>query len=254
MASTCNDFTSVRSRSGEKLSIPLCRESGGWIRLPIVRFGLAVGRLVVTSLVICSTSARGTDLQKEEKLATKELREIQRLRLDISTEARDLRLRLQKVESAGRSSEHDRTKKAFEETQDALTTVTEQEHWWQSRLLEIRSSPLYRIEKAVSSDKRRPKRTNISGVWTSDTMGTGFTFQLEQKGTHVTGQGYGWGCIGTFKPFRVTGSYTGDMLSLTFDDSIQKADLKYSPIRGRPRFEGRFGKHITAIIPASGSR
>lgn len=122
----------------------------------------------------------------------------------------------------------------------------------EARKLLAELGPERQVHEALAKDKRRPTKTNVSGVWCSSPNMVGYVVQLEQKGELITGQGYHWGCLGTIGTFTVDGTYHDTTLSVRFDepDGRQtKSVFRYAEEKPRhPRFQAvdsKGGKYLT---------
>jgi hypothetical protein len=208
-------------------------------------------RLLLVLLVATSSVANARDVEREIEQLTKDTQELGRNRSNFVANESKLKSRLQKLPA--NSPQAERTKAELDETRQVLTVLTEREHENQDRLRDLRDSPEHRITTAIARDNRQPTRADVSGVWTSGPSLAGYTVQLEQRGQSVTGQGFYWGCLGTYDTFHVSGSYRNDVLSLTFRVSPLKKTkhvYRYSEERRLPRFQVSESKYNERMMPS----
>ena len=209
-------------------------------------------RLMVSLFFATIGSVAARDVQRELDTLTSEIERLRRSRAEFASRERQLRSRLQQVETPAGTSSKQAIRAELEETQQLIAAFTGRERELRTQVNQLRSSPEYRTLKAISGDKRHPTKADVSGVWTSGPNLTGYTVQLEQEGGSVTGQGYYWGCLGIYDHFRVTGSYKKEVLSLTFNGTERKVEkhvFQYGEERGHLRFESQKAKTIERIIP-----
>jgi hypothetical protein len=153
---------------------------------------------------------------------------------------RNLRERLQKL--APGSPEAAQLEAELAETRQVLDVLVEREQEEERRIQELKSTREYRTNAAIENDKRRPTRTDISGVWWTGLSApriAPYTVRLVQRGNSIRGQGYHFSMDAEFRYFDVAGTYKGRILSLTFIESPTKSEkhiYRYSPSHGHPRF------------------
>ena len=97
-----------------------------------------------------------------------------------------------------------------------------------------------RLAEEIERDVRIPKESDLGGVWGSGPNLVGFTIQLEDRNTTLSGRGYYWGCLGVYDPISVQGSRSGDDISLTLTSegrSTREFRLRYVEVDGYPRLE-----------------
>src|SRR4029434_3648487 len=137
-----------------------------------------------------SPFAIARDIEYELEQTTKDIQEIGPRRSTAEAKERELRSRLQKLPA--KTPETAQFEMELEAFRQLISRLAEEEQYLKARLREIQSSPRYLVPKAIGSDKRRPTKANISGVWTSGPNLTGYTIQLEQRGEPIRGVWHSW--------------------------------------------------------------
>jgi hypothetical protein len=209
-------------------------------------------RLLFVLLIAIAHSAIALDVEREIEQLTKGIQELGRTRAEYSAREPELASRLKKLPAD--SPQTERVRAELDETRQILTVLAERDRDARTRLRKLQESPEHRITTAIARDNRRPTKADVSGVWTSGPNLVGYTVQLEQRGQSINGQGFYWGCLGTYDTFRVSGSYRNDVLSLTFRVSPLKQTkhvYSYFEERRLPRFQVPESKRKERIIPSN---
>lgn len=225
----------------------LRRPKVGRIADPLRR--LLLSCLMLTGFHIAVARQLDEELVKEKK----SLVGIARLRADGLERESAVRARLLKAPPDTKEAKD--LQGELEEIQRMLQRIPELQASIEAHMKQIES--LQHLLDEIGKDPRRPTKADVSGSWRSDSLGVGYVIQLEQRGGAVQGRGYYWGCLGTFGPFDITGSYQDGTLSLTFSGGEfpeQKHVYRYRQEDAHPRFEIEKGNGRDSIVPVKEKR